>query len=241
MDDAPLAKTPAESESQSPWELDDLGIFGLVATDRSLSIRYWNNWMATHSDLTAEQVIGKPLFEVFPSLLERKLDKLYHMALEGQPTVLAHRIHKFLFPLHTSAAGLGEWEKDEHRMHQRVTIVPLIRRGDVVGTITAIEDVTDRVIREEQLSQRIAAQEALIVTSRAILTLDFEDCLRRIVREAFGLVGANLVALVLKEHDKLRVACSLFEGEERHDWPTIDMPEAETPDNLPPSSHVAAW
>ena len=118
---------------------------GYMTTDTSLVIRGWNHWLEQKSGRSAESVVGRPLTEVFPDLIARQLDAIYHDALQGQVSVLAHRFHKYLLKMPCSPDhGLDE-------MRQSALISPLVREGSVVGTISVIDDVTERITRENEL------------------------------------------------------------------------------------------
>src|SRR2546425_1933217 len=131
--------------------LNDYAPQGILVTDRSFIIRGWNRWLEQNTGRTAAATLGRSLFEMFPDLVERELDRFYQKALEGQATVLAHRFHRYLITLGARPEyGLTE-------MQQSARIAPLVREGQVVGTITAIEDVSERVVHENEL---IGAREA---------------------------------------------------------------------------------
>jgi len=54
---------------------------GLFTTDCALNIRTWNRWLATATGLAADEVIGRSILDVMPSLVERGLDAHYREAL----------------------------------------------------------------------------------------------------------------------------------------------------------------
>jgi PAS domain S-box-containing protein len=131
--------------------LSDYATQGILTTDTSLIIRGWNRWFELNTGRTADSVIGSSLFEVFPDLVQRKLDGIYQEALKGQVMVFAHRFHKYLVRLPARP------ESQLSEMQQSALVAPLLREGEIVGTITSIEDVSDRVVRENEL---LAAREA---------------------------------------------------------------------------------
>src|SRR5688500_12220437 len=126
--------------------LDDHADYGVVTTDRDLVIRSWNKWLASNTDLQPSQVVGRPLFEAVPSLVERGLDAHYRDALDGQSTMLSHALHKYIVPCPRPGGDL---------MPQSGRIAPLIGGGKVLGTITLVGDVSDRVATEKQLRAQI--------------------------------------------------------------------------------------
>jgi len=131
--------------------LRDHGDRGVFTTDTGLTLRSWNRWLTTATGLAAEDVVGKPLLEVFPSLVERGFDQYYAEALSGQVKVLSVGLHRFILP--TGPAGSGA------QMPQWGQIAPLIDDNGIVGTITIVEDVSERVATERELRTRIATAE----------------------------------------------------------------------------------
>ena len=132
-------------------ELSDRGIF---ATDAALIVRTWNPWLEAQTGIAAAMAIGTPLFELYPSLKERGLDQYYINAISGEVHVLSERFHKFLIPIARNIQSIGLSE-----MAQSARIAPLTSEARVVGTITVIEDVSERVVSERELRNQIAASE----------------------------------------------------------------------------------
>jgi signal transduction histidine kinase/CheY-like chemotaxis protein len=132
-------------------ELDDRGVF---ITNEHLVVRRWNHWLAAQTGRTAADTVGQSLFEIYPALVERGVDGYYRDALAGEVRILSERFHKFLLPITRNFHGAGLTE-----MSQSARIEPLRDGGTVIGTITLIEDVTERVIAERELRTQIAASE----------------------------------------------------------------------------------
>jgi len=133
---------------------EDLSDRGIFTTDASLVIRTWNPWLEAQTGVAARTALGQSLFELWPTLRERGLDHYYHDALAGGVCVLSERLHKFLIPISRGASVFGMPE-----MAQSARIAPLSVDDTIVGTITVIEDVTERVINERELRSQIAASE----------------------------------------------------------------------------------
>jgi PAS domain S-box-containing protein len=131
--------------------------YGVFATDAGLQIRSWNQWLATATGLARSEVIGRPLFEVFPSLVARGMDQHYADALNGKVTVLSRSFHRYLLP---SARG-------REQMPQSGRIAPLMQGDDVIGIVTTVEDVTERMAREGELRGQIATAERARRTAEA--------------------------------------------------------------------------
>lgn len=188
--------------------LNDLTDQGIMTTDAELRIQGWNRWLERSSGHKAADVLGRLVFDIYPDLIERHLDTWYQQALNGQVMVLAQRLHRYLLPMPP-----GEGQHTFAQMQQSARIAPLTVQGRIVGTITVIEDVTERELRESALRQKIATLEALHQVSQGILSLNLPECLQRIVDTASALVHAPMVAVVLRRDEDLRIeACSCTEA-----------------------------
>src|SRR5262245_39582615 len=132
-------------------ELSDRGLF---TTDADLVVRTWNRWLEAQTGIAANRAVGQTLFDLFPSLVDRGLDRYYRDALAGEVKVLSERFHKYLIPISRNFHTVGNTD-----MAQSARIAPLLVNGDVVGTLTVIEDVTERVVSERELRSQIAASE----------------------------------------------------------------------------------
>src|SRR5213075_117618 len=127
---------------------------GVFITDDRLIVRRWNHWLAAQTGMRPEDIVGRRLFDLFPELVSRGLDASYRDALLGEVRILSQRFHKFLLPITRNFHGAGLTE-----MAQSARIEPLTSGPAVIGTITLIEDVTERVISERELRNQIAASE----------------------------------------------------------------------------------
>jgi signal transduction histidine kinase/CheY-like chemotaxis protein len=132
----------------------DLADHGIFTTDDALVIRTWNGWLESQTGWAAATVIGRPVADVIPGFVARGLDRYYVDALGGEVRILSERLHRYLVPITRSfhAAGLTE-------MAQAAQIAPLLAGGRVIGTITVVDDVTERVISERELRNQIAVSE----------------------------------------------------------------------------------
>jgi PAS domain S-box-containing protein len=156
--------------------LDELSNQGIYATDSDLVIRSWNRWLERQTGRPATSVIGQQLFAAWPDLKTRGLDRYYKAALAGEVSLLAHRFHGHVLPaVARTGAGPGP-------MPQSARIAPLIDEGRIVGTITVIDDVSERVSSEAELRRQIeqseqaraAAEEASRVKEEFLATLSHE-------------------------------------------------------------------
>lgn len=134
---------------------NDLSAQGILITDSELNIRGWNNWLESHTGHRATKIIGQNLLDVYPDLVKRGLDEYYTDALAGQVRVISQRLHGYILPLPP-----GSEDMSLIHMQQSARIAPLIEGERVIGTITMIEDVTERVAREDQLVRLLAREKA---------------------------------------------------------------------------------
>jgi signal transduction histidine kinase/ActR/RegA family two-component response regulator len=143
--------------------MHDLAGQGILITDAGLKIRAWNRWLEEHSELSASDVLGRSLLEVYSVLETRRLDRQYKWVLEGQTRVLSQRLHGHLLPLPTDSSM-----SDFTEMQQTARISPLITDdGRVIGTLTVIEDVTERVAREAELQAQVDARTQTLAREKA--------------------------------------------------------------------------
>jgi len=126
--------------------LDQLGNWGILTTDGDLKIVGWNRWLEKHSGKLSSKVLGKHLFSAFPDLLVRSFDQYYGQALQGQAAILSQTFHKYLLPLPPTVAN-----STLMHMQQTARISPVMEGDKVCGTLTLIEDVTERVLAEQEL------------------------------------------------------------------------------------------
>jgi signal transduction histidine kinase/CheY-like chemotaxis protein len=133
---------------------DDLADRGIVVTDTDLIVRAWNSWLVGQTGISADDAIGRPLFAVCPTIPARGLDEHYRGVLRGEVRVLAHRFHKFLIPVSKSVLPPGGNEAT-----QTARIVPLTSDAQIVGTVTLVEDVSERVVSERELRNQILVSE----------------------------------------------------------------------------------
>jgi PAS domain S-box-containing protein len=162
----------------------ELAPHGIFTTDAQLRITSWNHWLETHSMFRAEQVVGQPLLKIVPSLSERRLDSYFRDALVGEVKILSTALHRYLLPFPPPLADSGF-----SHMQQSARIAPLMLDGKVWGTITVIEDVTEREWQSNQTRHEQERQELLSETLAHLLTARDPDTL---VRDVFGRIAGQL-------------------------------------------------
>jgi PAS domain S-box-containing protein len=162
----------------------ELAPHGIFTTDSQMRITSWNHWLETHSMFRAEQVVGQPLLKVVPSLGDRRLDGYFRDALKGEVKILSTALHRYLLPFPPPLADSGF-----SHMQQSARIAPLMHEGKVCGTITVIEDVTEREWQNRELRHKQERQELLSETLAHLLIARDPDAL---VRDLFGRIAGQL-------------------------------------------------
>jgi len=141
---------------------------GCFVTDVQLRVVLWNRWMELHSGRSASEVLGRSLLEIYPDVGDREIKEYYQSALEGRVTILSHALHRHIVALPPTNTDLGF-----SHMPQSGRIGPLDDAGVLVGTVTIIEDVSDRLASESVLRKQIEAQQlARAMAENALRTKD---------------------------------------------------------------------
>src|SRR5688572_30887914 len=113
----------------------EANVDGIIAFDREYLYTTWNRAMERISGVKREDVLGNCAFEIFPCLVQTGEDKYYRDALAGRSVVAANR------PFTISQTGRrGFFDGYYSPRHDE--------KGEVIGGVAIIRDVTDRKIPE---------------------------------------------------------------------------------------------
>jgi HEAT repeat protein len=124
---------------------------GILTTDTDLIVKSWDSALEQMTGITADRARGRRLDEIVPELQSRALASLIREPLvSGSAQVLAPALHKYLIP----CPPLAPSQEFEH-MQQRVVVGALRDDHQAVGLVISIEDVTDRLERERELSRQL--------------------------------------------------------------------------------------
>src|SRR5262245_2567296 len=114
--------------------------FGIFTTDANLVVRTWDQWLEKITSLSAGEVCGKHLSEIFPDLETRGVTRSFHRVLEdGAVQLLSTAFHRFLIDCPPQTPS-----RHFQRMQQRAVIAPLREESKITGLVVTIEDVTAR-------------------------------------------------------------------------------------------------
>jgi PAS domain S-box-containing protein len=129
-----------------PALLIDSSPDGILAFDRQCRYTIWNAAMEKLSGVPKEQVLGRCAFEIFPFLQETGEDRFLHAALAGQ-SLESHEQH-YAIP---STGKEGYFEGRYSPLRDA--------RGEVIGGLAIIHDVTARKRAEQQVRSDAEAAE----------------------------------------------------------------------------------
>ncbi len=123
---------------------------GIVILDRDLVVFKWNRWMSTHSKISSEEIVGKPLFEFYPELNKSWFLRNCKSVLTfGNFAFISQKLHKYCFPFKSYYNTLG-YRFDY--MQQSCTVGPLRDENNEITYIyITVQDVTEIVAYEQKL------------------------------------------------------------------------------------------
>lgn len=130
-------------------QLFDLVDIGLVILDKDLNVYKWNRWMELHSGIIADEMIGKPLFDFFPSLNNPGFLQTVKFVLNfGNFYFFSQKLHHYLFPFDPDSSLSSSFD----HMQQSCNMGLLRQEGtsDKYVYIT-VKDVTETAIYEQKL------------------------------------------------------------------------------------------
>jgi len=113
----------------------EANVDGIIAFDREFRYTTWNRAMERISGVKREHVLGQCAFDMFPCLVETGEDEFYREALAGRSVVAENRPYTI-----AQSGRSGFFEGYYSPRHDE--------KGEVVGGVAIIRDVTERKIVE---------------------------------------------------------------------------------------------
>ena len=150
---------------------------GLVILDRDLKVRHWNRWMARCSKIEPEQILGRRLFDFFPTLeAHQSFQRNCKSVLAfGSYAFFSQKLHRFLFPFPPTSSFEVKFEQ----MQQSCTMGPLRDDGRAItGIFLTVEDMTESAANEQRLVEMTSKDALTGVYNRRYLETR--------IREEFG-------------------------------------------------------
>ena len=127
----------------------------IFTTDTDLVVSSWDNWLTKATGLSEEVARGKSLAELIPSFVDSGMSGHFQRVVQhGIIETLPHKVYPYLFecPPNTSSSHF-------QKMQQQVTIAPLKQKGEIIGTIITIEDITANLEQGLNLTAQLESPE----------------------------------------------------------------------------------
>lgn len=130
-------------------QISDMINMGLVVIDEDLKVHFWNRWMALHSGIEPEKIVGQNLFDFFPNLNGPKfLRNCRSVFAFGNFAFFSQKLHRYLFPFLPAYSDKARFDY----MQQSCTMGPIRDEEKNIRYIfLSVNDVTEVVNYEEQL------------------------------------------------------------------------------------------
>lgn len=121
---------------------------GIIGLDRDFGIILWNEWIGKHSSTQADSILGKNIFDSFPSIKEKNQERyLQQCMFERIPVLLSPFFHDFLIPLKIIKGDRTL------SMKQSVKIFPVSGTKSDLSVVIVIQDLTEQIIHEEIINR----------------------------------------------------------------------------------------
>lgn len=122
---------------------------GLLVIDRDMSVKYWNRWMAMHSGISVDKIIGTSLFSHFPALdrpdFRRNCKSVFQF---GNFCYFSQRLHRYIFPMPAQGSLADSFD----HMQQSCSIGPLRNQNNEIEMLyISVQDVTEVVSYQKKL------------------------------------------------------------------------------------------
>ncbi|WP_303774010.1 GAF domain-containing protein [Anaerolinea thermophila] len=171
-------------------------MIGFLTLSPDLTITQWSEPLVYLTGKTQEEVQGRSLFDVFPELRLSGLEVAVRHVLEtGAPFLLSNALHRTILPAADGAPVM-----------QSGQLYPLFQGEEVVGVILTVQDISDRLVVEEELRNTIRLLQAQNDIRRAVLDEEMVSPEQVIVEQALTVSGGVLAHLYLYEEDELKPA-----------------------------------
>ncbi len=145
---------------------------GVMCIDLDYKITAFNPWLEKHSDLNADEVIGRNVFDLLPEIRKRgKEAYIVNCIKHGRSAILSPLIHKYLLDLTLT-------RNDRYiQMIQEVKIFPLYENDEILGAMMVIKDLTEQVEHEKELINKNKVLNAIRKINRMMSRVTSEKML----------------------------------------------------------------
>ncbi|MCU7850172.1 MAG: diguanylate cyclase [Candidatus Thiodiazotropha sp. (ex Lucinoma kastoroae)] len=134
-----------------PRFIRDMPAIGLVAVDRRMNIIMWNKFMEIHSQLHQDEVLGRNLFDSFPELPIKWLEKKLKTIMVLKNTAYSSWQQRPCLFKFTNVSAITT---DVEYMYQDCSFWALKdESGNVLGVCMTVYDVTETAISQQLLEE----------------------------------------------------------------------------------------
>lgn len=145
----------SNTSSQMFTLLDTLPM-GVLTLAPDFTVVFWNSQLTEWTGITREQIVGKPVTDIYPNLGEMRYAGRIRPIFEGGPPVIfSPQLHPHLIP---------SVRTDRQKRIQQTTVTPLAI-DNVIYALASIQDVTDLVLTARE-SRRLHKQAITEIESR---------------------------------------------------------------------------
>jgi hypothetical protein len=126
---------------------------GLVILDREFGVRYWNRWLAIHSDIPPRKIKGNCIFNYYPDLNNKKFQRNFKAVITfGNHYFFPQKLYGYIFPFKPES----NFVSDINYMQQSCIMGPLRNKEKKIEYVyISVKDVTETYIYETSLASAL--------------------------------------------------------------------------------------
>jgi diguanylate cyclase (GGDEF)-like protein len=154
QDRSTLPAPPATADAFLAFIVDRVNV-GIFVIDRDFRVTLWNHFMTAHSGLAPERVVGRNVFDCFPDVPRKWLEKKIQSVLAlGNFGFTSWQQRPYLFRFDHDRPVTADLE----HMYQSCTFMPIKDEAGVVQQVcVTLFDVTDTVLVQRKLEQAMVS------------------------------------------------------------------------------------
>lgn len=159
----------ANTSSQMFLLLDTMPV-GVLVLASDLTVLFWNNLLTEWTGVLREQIVGKPVTDMYPNLGSvRYTGRILPLFEGGPPVIFSPQLHPHLIPSIRS---------DGQKRIQQTTVTPLVI-NDVAYALASIQDVTDLTLTAQE-SRRLHQQAIKEIEQRKQIETALQESSERV-------------------------------------------------------------
>lgn len=185
---------------------------GVIILDDQLQIHYYNKWMQLHTKLKEDNVLGKKLYEIFPTINKKTLKRKIQIAFTIQtPTFYTASSSNYLIPIKINQIKNSLFEY----MQQDVSIIPFKKDKQFVAVIITdqtimantnallqtniqkVKELNEALIKEKEITEFQHKQ--LLSNSRSAAMGEMISMIAHQWRQPLSLINTVIATLKIKK------------------------------------------